>query len=419
MNKGKKIYPLIIIGAGAAGLFAGASIPQKTNGLILEKSSSPGKKLLITGNGQCNLTRGGSIKDFIPCYGNNGRFIRSILYGYNNLTLMNFFQENNVPLLEREDGKVFPKSLKAADILSILVKRCTTNGFTILPSTPITSIKRQDEIFTLNSNHKEFHAKNVVIATGGCSYPVTGSDGSLFPILASMGISISPLRPGLAPIHVEDYPYKYLAGVTIPQTIATINDKIKASQTGDLLFTHNCFSGPVMLNLSRYAAPKDKLSIDYYPQQSWEQLVAMVISATKHNIESPKSNRKQLVTLLYETLSQSAPIPKRFIESLCYRCSVHPSKTASTVSNADLKSILRLIKKDEYTIVDRGFKNAMVTAGGVSLNEVNSKTLESNKYPGLYFAGEVLNVDGDTGGYNLQFAFSSAYAVAKAIACKA
>lgn len=406
-NGGASIYDLIIAGAGAAGLFAGASLPKPLNGLILEKNQLPGRKLLISGNGQCNLTRGDSIKDFIPHYGKNGGRIRKILYSYNNLEVINFFQSRGIPLFEREDGKVFPASLKASDILSTLLKCCNDNGLNIICSSPVTAITREDGIYGVLCGEKKYLTKKLIIATGGCSYPITGSDGNFFPILADMNLDIVPLRPALAPVHVVEYPYGDLSGSSIANaSITIVNDK-KNVQTGDLLFAHDYFSGPGILNASRHATPGSELQINYLPILPSELLMNKCVQIAE-------SSRKQLVTLLHEILNEKSVLPKRLIELICYRLSIDPRKTSSATSVKEMTSIIHLLTSDRFKVSGiGGYKSAMVTAGGVSLNEVHIKTLESKKYPGIYFAGEVLDVDGDTGGYNLQFAFSSAYAISK------
>lgn len=222
------IYDLIIIGAGAAGLFAGASLPSPVNGLILDQKSAPGRKLLMSGAGQCNLTHGGSIKEFIAHYGKNGSQIRSMLYRFNNQSVMDFFEKHGLPLFEREDGKIFPKSLQAQDVLDVLVRGCTQNGLKFLFSMPTDKIsvhwpaitendaESQDPthsspVYTIHSGSISYQTRNLILASGGCSYPVTGSDGSIFAVLEELGIEVSPLAPSLVPIYVEQYPYSNLS----------------------------------------------------------------------------------------------------------------------------------------------------------------------------------------------------------------
>ena len=427
------IYDLIIIGAGAAGLFAGASLPYPVKGLMIEKSSSPGRKLLMSGAGQCNLTQGGSMKDFISHYGKNGNQIRSILYRFNNKSLINFFHRCDVPLFQREDGKVFPQSLKAENVLDALVKLCINNGFKFIYSSPVTNItwekssltnESKEEhivIYTIHCGKQQYKTNKLIISTGGCSYPSTGSDGSFYSILEAMGIKINTTKPALVPIYVQNYPFKDLSGISFSSAAISIYNKLSnennldklknqgnriAENTDALLLTHTCFSGPAILNISRHATIGDLISINYYPEKSGEiifkQLSEIIIG-----------NKKQIITVLYEYFNTDftkSPVemPKRFLDIICSRCNVISTIKSSQLTTPGLKSIINMITNDIYSISDLGGYNvAMVTSGGVSLNEVNSKTLESIRYSNLYFAGEVLDVDGDTGGYNLQFAYSS------------
>jgi len=402
------IYDLVIIGAGAAGLFAGASLPSPVKGLIIEKKELPGRKLLLSGSGQCNLTHGGSIKNFITHYGKNGKQIRSILYRFSNQSVTNFFESQGIPLIEREDGKIFPQSLQSQDVLNSLVNCCLNKGLEFQFSTSVTSItfeKKDDSaLYSVQCDSQKYLTKKLLITSGGCSYPATGSDGNLFAILEAMEIEVSPRKPALVPIHVEGYPYQSLSGISFQNTRVRVCNKSDANQTaeltGALLFTHNSFSGPATLNISRYAAAGDRLFINYVPDQTasiMEQELLRLI----------QGNSKQLITLLCEYFSR-LELPRRFLELICERCNVDGTIKASQTAGASIKAILRLMSNDTYIISGLGGYNvAMVTSGGVALSEVDLKTLESTRYPSMYFAGEVLDIDGDTGGYNLQFAFSS------------
>lgn len=400
------IYDMIIVGAGAAGLFAGASVPSKINGLIIDKSDSPGKKLLMSGSGQCNLTHSGGIKDFVPRYGANGSRIRSILYRFNNDSVMDFFSSRGVPLFAREDGKVFPVSLSARDVLDTLLSSCSANGFCFLRSRSVTEISSLPDaagpLFSVSCGGEIFSARKLVIASGGCSYPATGSDGSIFPVLEKMGIAIHSLKPALVPLLVNEYPYKDLSGIAFSGVCITIRPAAQetknapAKNTDDLLLTHNCFSGPVILNSSRYSSPGDLLRINYIPSRTADEILRDLKALAP-------GNKKQFITVVSDL-----GLPKRFLETLCFRCGIDTSLNLSQMSLQSMKAFVSLLKQDTFTISGTGgFKTAMVTSGGVSLDEIDMRTLESKKYPGLFFAGEVLDVDGDTGGYNLQFAFSS------------
>lgn len=408
------IYDLIIIGAGAAGLFAGASLPSPVNGLILEKKASPGRKLLMSGSGQCNLTHGGSIKEFISHYGKNGSRIRSVLYRFNNLSMIDFFEKKGLALIEREDGKVFPKSFNAQDVLDVLVKCCHRNGFQFRYSSGvdrITQHKCSDSaaVFEVHSGALSYKTKSLLVATGGCSYPATGSDGSLYPVLTGMGIDLVPPAPALVPVYVDQYPFKSLSGISFQNAEVTV----ASSRSRDaLLLTHTCFSGPAVLNLSRFAQAGDTMTVNYYPFKPEET----IIRELSHSVTG---SSRQILTVLDDYFHASseksqADIPKRFLEVLCSRAGIDASEKAARIPLSRIKAAVRILVHDEFRIQKLGgFESAMVTAGGVALTEVNLKTMESLKYPGLFLAGEVLDVDGDTGGYNLQFAFSSGFLAAQ------
>ena len=434
------VYDMIVLGAGAAGLFAGASVAAPVRGLFLEKSASPGKKLLMSGAGQCNLTHGGDIADFVPHYGRNGSRIRPVLYRFNNRSVVDFFAARGVSLFEREDGKVFPVSLRARDVLDALLAACRSNGFEFRYSCAADGIVAGSDdhgpVFSVHGAGEVFAARKLVVATGGCSYPGTGSDGSIFPVLEKMGISVIAPKPALVPIPVRGYPYADLSGIAFPGVSVVLRSPedapgnasgasaagasgsqrdsgsggkktMIAENSGDLLLTHTCFSGPAILDISRYASVGDLLSVDYLPSLNAEDILRDLKALAP-------GNRKQFVTVLSEYLSgvcgrlSCAAIPKRFLEAVCLRSGTDGTLNLSQLGLPALKAVISALKRDTYVVSGTGsFANAMATAGGVSLDEINIRTLESKKYPGLYFAGEALDVDGDTGGYNLQFAFSS------------
>lgn len=430
------IYDVIIIGAGAAGLFAAASARPSRNGfpirgLILEKSPSPGKKLLMAGSGQCNLTHSGDIKAFVSCYGDSGPKIRSILYRFNNLAVRDFFERLGVPLAEREDGKVFPASLCGRDVLDALLRAASDNGFTLQCSSPVTDIAADGSIdaaglFTVTAAGKTHRARMLVVATGGCSYPTTGSDGSMFPLLEKLGHTIVQPKPALVPLCVENYPYTSLAGVAFKHVRITI-DKCESlgprESLGPLLLTHENFSGPAVLDLSRYARIGAELSIDYLPGVRLEDLARELRQAAI-------GSKKQIATVIAELPAVRAAcgtdgepaLPKRFLEAVTSRAgagcaggaSFAGGVQASSLPGSMLKAIAEILKKDRFTISgDGGFKIAMATAGGVPLEEISTRSLESKIVRHLFIIGEALDVDGNTGGYNLQFAFSSGHLAAE------
>ena len=377
-------YEAIIIGGGAAGLFCAAAT-KINNGLILDKSSAPGRKLLMAGSGQCNLTHGGDIKDFINHYGEHGKKVRSPLYKVSNLKMMEFFESHGIPLIEREDGKVFPESMRASDVLNLLMHLASVNGWNMKTGCPAESIKvQEDGSFLVNGRHE---ANKLIIACGGCSIPTTGSDGSIFPILEKLGLEVVEPAPALVPLTVQEYPYTELSGISFKNALVTVDGH---KRVDDVLFTHTNFSGPGILNLSRYAKPGSTLTINYLGKEE--------------KLEVPSSTKKNILFWLADWYQ----LPKRFVEMVLSRAEVDPKTAANQVSKKQKQAISAILMRDTFSISGTtGFKQAMVTAGGIALNEVDMKTFESKKIPGLHIIGETLDVDGDTGGYNLQFAFSS------------
>lgn len=400
----KNIYDVIIIGGGASGLFCAAAYGKKVKGLILEKSNFTGKKLLMSGGGQCNITHSGDIKEFIKHYGESGKKIRSSLYKFNNQAVVDFFEAKGVPMLEREDGKIFPKSLDARDVLDVLRSCGGTNGFTVKYKHSVCKLQYLNDKYVIicddleENKQVKFETYKVIFAAGGCSYPSTGSDGSAFQVLEELGIEIIKPKPALVPIFVQEYPYSELSGISFsPASV-----KVKGIENcDDLLLTHTNFSGPAAINISRYVNTGDQLIINYFPGKSFEEIF------TDFKQKVPK-NSKQTINFLLEYLGTA--IPKRFIEKVCERTGIESSQKASSLTGKQLKMLAELFTKDTFSVSGTGgFNIAMATAGGVALTEVNLKTMECKKYPGLFLIGEVLDVDGDTGGYNLQFACSSGY----------
>jgi len=431
------IYDLIIIGAGAAGLFAAANVPDGFRTLVIEKTDSPGKKLLLTGSGQCNLTNDEPIKEFLNRYGENGKQLRPILFPFSNQALMEYFESYGLALTVRDDGKVFPASMKSKDVLNLLLELVKSKGVELRYNTYVTEISRTTHHVEISCNNKttpfdnsdgyrycihtcvnpkklhdsddsknfentkdsksegQFFAKSLLVATGGESYPKTGSDGSIFERLEHLGLKLVPRRPALTSIYVENYPYEELSGLTFP----TVTAKVGLHKCeGSLLFTHKGFSGPPILTLSRYVEAEDKLTINYLPGRTADELRMDLIKLSS-------GEQKQILTVL-ESLTK---LPRSFLENVCSRCDINKSEKASRLSGKQMGNLADRLTNDSHIISGTGgFASAMTTAGGVDLDEINLQTMEAKRYPGLHFAGEVLDVDGDTGGYNLQFAFSSA-----------
>ncbi len=393
-------YNCIIVGAGAAGLFYAAADETEGRKLIIEKTSCPGQKLLMSGNGMCNITHGGSIKDFIAHYADGGSNIRTCLYKHSNLELMQFMEHAGVPLMERPDGKIFPASMKAADVLDALLAKAYRNGFAFLYDCAVTGVNTEskssepDGVRVSLSDGRILRTRKLVIATGGASYPATGSDGSFMEILKEdLNITVTALKPALAPVFVENYPFGELSGISFDDVAVSCGGH---TRRGPMLLTHKGFSGPAILHISQYVSPGAQLTIDYLPDRT----IADVYRKIK---DDQPANSKGIANYLAVEFG----LPKAFTEMLF----TAPSRKLSSIGHKELENIVHLMTDRKHTVSGTGgFKEAMVTAGGVSLEEMNLKNMSLIKYPYIHVIGEALDINGDTGGYNLQFAYSSARA---------
>jgi len=393
-------YNCIIVGAGAAGLFYAAADETEGRKLIIEKTSCPGQKLLMSGNGMCNITHGGSIKDFIAHYADSGSNIRTCLYKHSNLELMQFMEHAGVSLMERPDGKIFPASMKAADVLDALLAKAYRNGFAFLYDCAVTGLNTEskssepDGVCVSLSDGRILRTRKLVIATGGASYPATGSDGSFMEILKEdLNITVTVLKPALAPVFVENYPYGELSGISFDDVAVSCGGH---TRRGPMLLTHKGFSGPAILHISQYVKPGVQMTINYLPDRN--------IAEVYRNIRDDQpANSKGIANYLAGEFG----LPKAFAEKLF---SV-PSRKLSSIGHKELENIVHLMMDRKHTVSGTGgFKEAMVTAVGVSLEEMNLKNMSLMKYPYIHVIGEALDINGDTGGYNLQFAYSSARA---------
>jgi len=401
------IYDVIIIGAGPAGLFTAINSPNNKRVLILEGNPIPGKKLLLTGGGQCNLTHVGEVEEFLGRYGNNGRFLKHALYSFSNNDTIKFFKDRGLGLIEGEEGKIFPKTLKARDVLNVLIRECENRGVEILCNKRVKKVRYKEGLFYSETDSGIFKSRNLVIATGGKSYPDTGSRGDGYAFAKDLGHSIEELKPALTPVVIKDYLFRDLSGVSlkdIPISLYRRNKKI-LSFKGDILFTHDGVSDPAILNYSRYMAEGDILRFNFIGEENVEDFKAGLLNKIKDYGKFP------LITLL-----KDYNLPKRLLKKLLEILELDDSKTCAQLKKDERNKIVASLVDFPMEISRlKGYHIAMVTKGGVSLREVNPKTMESKIIKGLYFVGEVLDIDGDTGGYNIQGALSMGYLAGKSI----
>ncbi|WP_292367880.1 NAD(P)/FAD-dependent oxidoreductase [Methanoregula sp. UBA64] len=399
-------YDIAITGAGPAGLFC--AIHAAASGatvIIFEKNPEPGEKLCISGTGQCNITHSGDIRDFFLRYGANGKFLRPALLGHTNEDLIRFFGDRGIAMEVTDGGKVFPANRSAPAILRILTEECRTRGVDLKCGEPITGIQRAAHSFSISANDRDYSAKMLVIATGGMSYPKTGSTGDGYRFAGALGHTITEPGPALTPLIIDDYPFSSLAGISFPGLPFSVwRDSRKIfDRNGDVLLTHAGLSGPGILDCSRDIRAGDVIRLAFAGKAQRETVERTFLDLVQTN-----------PTRLVKTLVTHTGVPERLAESLVHLAGVPMDCTGAHLPAALRKKLSDLLAGCPLTVKALGnFSVAMVTRGGVALKEVHSKTMESRIVPGLFFAGEVLDIDGDTGGYNLQAAFSTGYCAAQ------
>lgn len=404
-----------IIGAGAAGLLAGiAAAQQGAEVTIYEKMRQPGKKMLITGKGRCNITNACDIPEFIKNLPGNGRFLNSALHRFTNDDIVFLLESNGLPTKVERGGRVFPVSDKAKDVVDTLVRIFTAAGGRLLTDTKVIDIVLKNGVAQgVRTVSGVYAADSVILAAGGASYPGTGSDGGGVKLAAKAGHTIVPLKPSLVPLE-SDYPYvDDLQGLALRNVQATLlaDGKKIGSEFGEMLFTHFGVSGPIILSLSNLAAgalaegKEVDLAIDLKPALSEEKLDARICR------DFAEYSRKQLVNGLKDLL------PQRLIPVVCDMAYLDEDKFVNQISREERQRLLQTLKHFVVPITStRPIAEAIVTAGGVNVKEIDPKTMASKRVKSLYFAGEVMDVDGYTGGFNLQAAFSSGYAAGSAAA---
>ncbi len=390
---------VVVVGGGPAGLFCAARLPADRTVVVLERMAEPGRKLLLAGSGQANLTHEGDLAAFLDRYGDHGRFLRHALRSFSNTALAAWFAERGVPLETRSDGKVFPASRRADDVLEALRAACRENGVQIVRNARVRTVERADEGFAVGVAGKRWQAASVVLATGGASYPETGSTGDGYRLARGLGHTVVEPRPALAPVEPGPYSFADLSGVSVSDAGFRVvrEGRQVAAGRGDLLFTHTGLSGPGVLDLSRDLRPGDLLLVSFV------------------RIFPPETLDTRLVRLCAERGAARLPaalaplgLPERLLRRLLGEAGIPEETTGAQLDRNGRRRLVGALGGLSFAVGHiGGFSVAMTTAGGIALDEVNPKTMESRLVPNLFFAGEVLDIDGDTGGYNLQAAFST------------
>ncbi len=396
------MYDVVIVGAGASGLVTAiVSARRGKKVLILEKNNKVGKKLLATGNGKCNITnQRPTVERF---HSENPKFIREVLENYGYQEIKHFFKSIGLELIEAKEGKVFPMSLQASCVVELLLYECKELGVTIICEATVTKTVFRDNKFIVNYNHKKIESKKLVLATGHCSAPQLGGVIDGIGFARFFGHSIvkeSPTLVQLTAPYKESY-LKQMAGVKVQSRVTLELEGKRVIKQGDVLFTNYGVSGLAILDISRFVMEElltkknIMLTIDLMPKMSHEQLLALM--------------RKSLLKKSSKPLEiwMQGFINKKLIAPILEPLKLEDSSVGSILSNIEkLDKIVQKIKSFKFKIDgSRGYRGAEVATGGVDTKEIDAKTMESKKQKGLYIVGEVLDVDGDRGGFNLHFAW--------------
>lgn len=408
---------VIVIGGGPAGMMAAITSAEQGNEVVLiEKNKVLGKKLSITGKGRCNITSSLNIDEFIKNTPGNGKFLFSAFNIFSNKDIIHFIENQGIKTKVERGNRVFPVTDKAQDVVNCFTKKLKELNVSICLNTLVKDIliDNDNKAIGVMTNNEKIKADKIILATGGKSYPLTGSTGDGYKFAKKLGHTITELKPSLVPlVTYEAEMHKTLQGLSLKNVEIKLIDISKNKEIyndfGEMLFTHFGVSGPIVLSASshlvRYKNIKEllenkqiKLLIDFKPALSKEKLDQRILRDFEE--EKNKSFKNSLDKLL----------PQKLIPEIVNKSNIDPNKKVNSITKEERENLLSILKQFEVTIKDfRPIEDAIITAGGISIKEINPKTMESKIIKDLYFAGEIIDVDAYTGGFNLQIAYSTGY----------
>ena len=401
-------YDVIVVGAGPAGLLAaGRAAELGGKVLVLEKMQQPGRKLLITGKGRCNITNSADIPEFLKHVYPKARFLRNAFSRYYNEDIIGLLERYGVDITLERGGRYFPTGNKASEVLRALTDWVHDLKVEVKSNMKVEKLLVENNVIRgVRANGQNFTADHVVLATGGKSYPATGSDGDGYELAGHVGHSVETPKPALVPLETAGRTAQKLQGLSLKNVRAVIwvNGKKTEDAFGEMIFTHYGVSGPIILTLSRFVVAalheknKVELSIDLKPALDEQKL-------DRRLLRDLDEHGKKKIGNIFRYWLPSAMIPV-FLELL----ELDPEKAGHQIASKERKKIRYLLKNFNLLISGhRSFKEAIITAGGIPTNEISAKTMESKLVKGLYFAGEIIDLDAETGGYNLQIAYSTGW----------
>lgn len=415
MRKKGKNMKVIVIGGGPAGMMA--AITAAENGYkvtLLEKMERLGRKLLITGKGRCNITSSLPIEEFIQNTPGNGQFLYSCFKNYTNKDIIEFLKKQGLEVKEERGNRIFPVTDKSLDVLECFRNRLKELNVDIRYKTKVIEIIPKEDKLQVKTENDIFEAEKVILATGGRSYPLTGSTGDGYKLAEKLGHTITKIKPSLVPLENYDKNIcRNLQGLSLRNVQIELkneeNNKVIYEDFGEMLFTHFGVSGPIILSSSAHLVryknveellknKKIVLKIDFKPALSDEKLDDRILR------DFSELKNKQFKNSLDKLL------PQKLIPVIIEKSKISPEKKVNEITKKERKNLVKILKDFEIYISDfRPIEEAIITSGGINIKEINPKTMESKLVKGLYFAGEIIDVDSYTGGFNLQIAYSTGY----------
>lgn len=405
---------VLIIGGGAAGMMAAIAAGYNGNEVhLFEKNDRLGKKIFITGKGRCNITNASSIENHFSNIIYNEKFLYSAYNNFSSEDICNMIESTGVETKIERGNRVFPLSDKSSDVIWALDKMMKDIGVNVHLKSEITKIENSNnKVILIDKRNNKFTGDKCIVATGGMSYETTGSTGDGYKFAEKMGHTVSKTYPSLVPFNIKEEICKRLQGLSLKNIKLTITDekgKVYFQEQGEMLFTHFGISGPLVLSASCYICDKLKehdfyAYIDLKPALDKETLDKRILKDFNENINKNFNN------------SLDKLLPKKMIEPIIELCNIDPYKKVNEITKEEREILVENIKNIPLTISGtRGFNEAIITRGGISVKDINPKTMESKIVPNMYFVGEVLDLDAKTGGYNLQIAWSTGYLAGSSI----